>query len=105
MMKSPFGLRRSDREVSIRYGVSEPKSIRWSINVPEFAATMTFQVVYRAKQTELTTGERAHALAETMVAILRGSPKVKTLEIQCDSVGDIEPLDNDDGLTQLRIKP
>ncbi len=83
---------------------SEPKSIRWSINVPEFAATMTFQVVYRAKQSELTTGERAHALAETMVAILRGSPKVKAVEIQCDSVGNIEPLDDDHGLTQLRIK-
>ena len=84
---------------------SERKSIRWSVNVPEFATTMTFQVVYRAKQTELTTGERAHALAETMVAILRGSPKFKAVEIQCDSVGDIEPLDNNHGVTQLRIKP
>ncbi len=73
--------------------------------MPEFAATMTFEVVYRAKQTELTTGERAHALAETTVAILRGSPKVKAVEIQCESVGNIEPLDNDHGLTQLRIKP
>ncbi len=73
--------------------------------MPEFAATMTLRVVYRAKQTELTTGEHAHALAETMVAILRGSPKVKAVEIQCDSVGNIEPLDNDHGLTQLRIKP
>ncbi len=73
--------------------------------MPEFATTMTFQVVYRAKQTDLTTGERAHALAETMVAILRGSPKVKTVEIQCDSVGNIEPLDDNHGLTQLRIKP
>ena len=85
--------------------LSERKSIRWSINVPEFAATMTFQVVYRAKQTELTTGERAHALAETMVAILRGSPRVKAVEIQCDSVGKVELLDDNDGLTQLRIKP
>ena len=66
---------------------------------------MTFQVVYRAKQTELTTGERAHALAETMVAILRGSPKFKAVEIHCDSVGHIEPLDNNHGVTQLRIKP
>ena len=73
--------------------------------MPQFAATMTFQVVYRAKETELTTGERAHALAETMLAILRGSPKVKAVDIQCDSVGNIEPLDNDHGLTQLRIEP
>ena len=73
--------------------------------MPEFAATMTFQVVYRAKETELTTGERAHSLAETMLAILRGSPKVKAVEIQCESVGNIEPLDNDDGLTQLQIEP
>ena len=73
--------------------------------MPNFTATMTFQVVYRAKETELTTAERAHALAETMVTILRGSPKVKAVEIQCESVGNIEPLDNDDGLTQLRIEP
>ena len=72
--------------------------------MPEFAATMTFQVVYRAKQTELTTGERAHALAETMLAVLRGSAKVKAVAIQCESVGNIEPLDDDHGLTQLRIK-
>ena len=73
--------------------------------MPEFAATMTFQVVYRAKQTELTTGERAHALAETMLAVLRGSAKVKVVDIQCDSVGKVELLDGNDGLTQLRIKP
>ena len=73
--------------------------------MPEFAATMTFQVVYRAKETELTMGERARALAETMLAVLRGSPKVKAVEIQCESVGHIEPLENDDGLTQLRIEP
>ena len=66
---------------------------------------MTFQVVYRAKETELTTGERAHALSETMLAVLRGSPRVKAVDIQCDSVGNIEPLENDDGLTQLRIEP
>ncbi len=89
----------------VAVALSERKSIGWSINVPQFAATMTFQVVYRAKQTELTTGERAHAMAETMVAILRGSPKVKAVEIQCDSVGNIEPLDNNHGLSHLRIKP
>ncbi len=73
--------------------------------MPEFAAAMTFQVVYRAKQSELTTGERAHALSETMVAILRGSPKIKAVDVRCDSVGNIDPLDENHGLTQLRIKP
>ena len=73
--------------------------------MPEFAATMTFEVVYRATQTELTTGERAHALADTMLAVLRGSAKVKVVEIQCDSVSHIEPLDDNHGLTQLGIKP
>ncbi len=66
---------------------------------------MTIQVVYHAKETELTTAERARALAETMLAVLRGSPRVKAVEIQCDSVGNIEPMENDDGLAQLRIKP
>ncbi len=73
--------------------------------MPEFAATMTFQVVYRAKQSELTTGERAHALAETMLAVLRGSAKVKVIDIQCGSEGKVELLDENDGLTPLRIKP
>ena len=67
--------------------------------MPEFATTITLQVVYHAKETELASGERADALAETMLAVLRGSPKVKAVDIQCDSVGNIEPLDNDTGLT------
>ncbi len=62
--------------------------------MPDFATTMTFQVVYRAKQTEWTTSERAHALAETMVSILRGSPKFKVVDIRCDDVGNVELLDN-----------
>ena len=73
--------------------------------MPEFAATMTFEVVYRATRTELTTGERAHALAETMLAVLRGSAKVKVVDIQCDSVGKVELLDGNDGLTDLRNNP
>ena len=59
----------------------------------------------RDKSTEFTTGERAHSLAETMLAVLRGSAKVKAVEIQSDSVSDIEPLDDNPGLTKLRIKP
>ena len=73
--------------------------------MPYFAATMTFDVVYRAKQTELTADERAHDLAKTMLAVLRGSAKVKAVDIRCDSVDNIELLDNDHGMTQLRIKP
>ena len=73
--------------------------------MPEFAATMTFEVVYRAKQSELTTSDRAHALAETMLAVLRGSAKVKVVDLQCVDVGGIELLDSNDGTTPLRIKP
>ena len=66
---------------------------------------MTLEVVYRAKQTELTTGDRAHALAETMLAVLRGSAKVKFVDLHCVGVADVERLDDNDGMTQLRIKP
>ncbi len=73
--------------------------------MPEFAATMTFEVVYRAKETELATGDRAHSLAETMLAVLRGSAKVKVVDLQCVAVGDVELPDHNEGATQLRIKP
>ena len=73
--------------------------------MPEFAATMTLEVVYRAKETELTTGDRAHALAETMLAVLRGSAKVKVVDLQCVDVGDVELLDHNDGTIPLWIKP
>ena len=73
--------------------------------MPEFGATISLQVVYRAKETELTTGDRAHALAETMLAVLRASAKVKAVDLQCVDVGDLELLDDNDGRMQLRIKP
>ena len=72
--------------------------------MPEFGATITLQVVYRAKETELTTHDHANALAETMLSVLRGSAKVKAVDIQCDSVGMVELLDDNDGLAQLRIE-
>ncbi|MCZ6654360.1 MAG: hypothetical protein O7D91_15205 [Planctomycetota bacterium] len=72
--------------------------------MPEFGATITFQVVYRAKETELTTSDRAQALAETMLAVLRGSAKVKAVDIQCESVGHVEVLDDNDDLARLRIE-
>ncbi len=72
--------------------------------MPEFGATISLHVVYRAKETELKTHDRAHALAETMLAVLRGSAKVKTLDVQCESVGHVELLDDNDDLARLRIK-
>ena len=72
--------------------------------MPEFGATITLQVVYRAKETELTTHDRAQALAETMLAVLRGSAKIKTLDVRCESVGHVELLDDNDGLARLRIE-
>ena len=72
--------------------------------MPEFGATISLQVVYRAKETELTTHDRAHALAETMLAVLRGSAKVKTVDLRCESVGHVELLDDNDDLARLRIK-
>ena len=72
--------------------------------MPEFEATITLQVVYRAKETELTTHDRAHALAETMLAVLRGSAKIKTVDLRCESVGNVELLDDHDDLARLRIK-
>ncbi len=61
-------------------------------------------LIYRAKETELTTHDRAHALAETMLAVLRGSAKVKTVDLRCESVGNVELLDDNDDLTRPRIK-
>ncbi len=72
--------------------------------MPEFGATITLQVVYRAKETELTTHDRAHALAETILAVLRGSAKVKTIDLQCESVGNVELLDDNDDPARPRIK-
>ena len=72
--------------------------------MPEFGATISLQVVYRAKETELTTHDRANALAETMLAVLRGSAKIKTVELRCESVGHVELLDDSDDLARLRIK-
>ena len=50
-------------------------------------------------------GECAQVVAETMVAMLGGSPGVEAIETQCDSVGKIEPPDDEGGLTPPRIRP
>ena len=59
----------------------------------DFGVTISFFVAYRAKDDELITGERAQALADTMLAVLRGSPKVKVVQIECDGIEGIARLD------------
>ena len=54
------------------------------------SAQISFNVVYRAKEGELATGERAERLAQTMLAVLRGSPKIKVVELDCAGVEEVE---------------
>ena len=55
-----------------------------------YSAQISFSVVYRAKEDELATGERAERLAQTMLAVLRGSPKIKVVELDCAGVEEVE---------------
>ena len=55
-----------------------------------YSAQISFNVVYRAKEDELATGERAERLAQTMLAVLRGSPKIKVVELDCVGVDEVE---------------
>ncbi len=55
-----------------------------------YSAQISFNVVYRAKEGELVTGERAERLAQTMLAVLRGSPKIKVVELDCAGVDEVE---------------
>ena len=48
-----------------------------------YSARISFNVVYRAKEGELATRERAEGLAQTMLAVLRGSPKIRVVELDC----------------------
>ena len=52
----------------------------------------------------MDTSDRARALPETSLAVLRGSAKGKAVDIQCDSVGKVVLLDDHDGLAPLWIK-
>ena len=56
--------------------------------MPEFATTMTFQVVYRAKQTELTTGERQSVLrfAKQAVIPVEGTLGFKKAEVTAGGI-------------------
>ncbi len=55
-----------------------------------YSARISFVVVYRAKEGELATRERAEGLAQTMLAVLRGSPKIKVVELDCAGVEEVE---------------
>ncbi len=55
-----------------------------------YLARISFNVVYRAKEGELATRERAEGLAQTMLAVLRGSPKIKVVELDCAGVEEVE---------------
>ncbi len=55
-----------------------------------YTARISFNVVYRAKEGELATRERAEGLAQTMLAVLRGSPKIKVVELDCAGVEEVE---------------
>ena len=55
-----------------------------------YTTRISFDVVYRAKPDELVTHERAEGLARTMLAVLRGSPKIKVVELECAEVEDVE---------------
>ncbi|MCH7839598.1 MAG: hypothetical protein IID38_05115 [Planctomycetes bacterium] len=55
-----------------------------------YSTRISFNVVYRAKEGELATRERAEGLAQTMLAVLRGSPKIKVVELDCAGVEEVE---------------
>ncbi len=55
-----------------------------------YSARISFDVVYRAKERELATHERAEGLAQTMLNVLRGSPKIKVVELECVGVEEVE---------------
>jgi len=57
-----------------------------------YSAQISFNVVYHAKDAELATHERADGLAQTMLAVLRGSPKIKVVELDCAGVEEVEEV-------------
>ena len=57
-----------------------------------YSARISFSVVYHAKDAELATHERADGLARTMLAVLRGSPKIKVVELDCEGVEEVEEV-------------
>ncbi len=55
-----------------------------------YSARISFNVVYRAKGDELVTRERAEGLAQTMLAVLRGSRKIRVVELDCAGIDEVE---------------
>ena len=55
-----------------------------------YSPRISFDVTYRAKDGELTTHERADGLSQTMLAVLRGSPKIKVVALECAGVDEVE---------------
>jgi hypothetical protein len=72
--------------------------------MPQFAASIAFNVVYTAKDNEAESAERAHALADAMLAVLKQSRAVRTLAIELDAVTDVECLDSP-GDRPVRVRP
>ena len=56
----------------------------------EYSARISFDVVYRAKESELATHNRADGLAQKMLDVLRGSPKIKVVELVCTGVEEVD---------------
>ena len=59
-----------------------------------FTATISFELTYRASDDELVTRERADGLAGTMLAVLRGSPKIRAIAIEPGDGRDVEALES-----------
>jgi hypothetical protein len=58
----------------------------------QHTARIGFDVVYRSKDDEVVTHERAELLAQTMLAVLKGSPKIKVVDIECAGVEYVEGM-------------
>ncbi len=58
--------------------------------MPQYSARISFDVTYHADEEEGMKQERARRLADTMLAVLRGSPKIKVIAIERADVVDVE---------------
>ncbi len=58
----------------------------------EFAARVSFEVVYRANTDELFARERITKLADTMLSVLKASPKIRVIDIVPGEIEDVEQI-------------
>ncbi len=56
----------------------------------QYSARVCFNVWYHAGADEVRTHARVQALAETMLAVLRGSPRTKVIAIEVGGIEDVE---------------